>query len=684
MTKPCKITFCGDTSLGYSYLGRAKSKKRFPEAYGRLGSDPFSFFEGVASLLTGSDEVIVNLETVLSHNPGEPIEGKDYPGFDDPKVTIAILKKLGVTAVTLANNHVMDFGEQSLVEMIDLLHANDIATIGAGRNLSEARRPYVITTDAGTRIYIISCMRAGKRYEEYGFFAQEDKPGIANADLSMLERQIEVIKKADPDAAVIVCPHWQGIDYQDVDRKRKKWCRRVVDAGADSIIAHGTHKKDEVEEYAGKKMYFSIGNFVFNSPGRYAAKNAAPFSLVVNVDAVAGKELLCSSTNIHSDNKITDFNTAVVSDKAVAESNAFNSEDIFAMFKELVNNPESSNLPDKAPIVVQEYFNKAAKAFYHKKLTKKKVLGPKRYSQDKMDGLVSGAYPDHISHVMLRHIAKRKTLMERSVSFHSLMMQAAVEKRLKMPDYSWKLDDKKKAYDFSDSISVRRPESDPELYHFHEIKEPVKPTVIKPAAGTGARGVIFYYSPDNIILLNGFVKFSSWDEMTSYVDANVLYGEGNAFGIQGKWSTEEFVLEDAEQKTPARDLKFYCFYGKVFFILEISRGEEVKHCIWSRDGRHLQDTGQYEEENWRGDGVTEEQIKYAEAVSLKIPTPFMRIDMLKGDGEMVLGEFTPRPGQWDRFNQTYDFKLGKEFMQARKRLLDDLLQGKDFHEFRSL
>lgn len=683
MTKPCEVTFCGDTSLGYSYLKNAKSKKRYPEVFKRLENNPFSFFEGVAPLLKGSREVIVNLETVLSNNPGEPIEGKEYPGFDDPNVTIAILKKLGVTAVTLANNHVMDFGEQNLVKMLDLLHTNGIATIGAGRDILEARKPYVITSEAGKKIYIINGMRAGKRYREYGFFAEEKKPGVADTDFSAIEKQIKDIKSDDPGAFVMVCPHWQGIDYQDVDERRKQWCRDVIDAGADAVIAHGSHKKDEVEEYSGKKIYFSIGNFVFNSPGRYAAKEVAPFSSVVSVD-VTGEELIFSSENIRSDNKATDFNASVVSAEEIADRNALDSEEVFSLFKELVNNPDDSRLSNRSPIAIQEYLNKAAKRFYNKRITKRKMLGENRYSQEELGQLVSEAYPDHITHIMLRHIAKRKVLLERSVSFHSLMMQAAAEKHFRMSDYSWKLDDKKKAYDFSDLINVRRPDSDPTLSKFDEINEPTKPTVIKPAAGTGARGVIFYYSPDNIVLLNGNVKFSSWDEMTSYVGANVLYSKDNIFGIKGEWSTEEFILEDDEKKTPARDLKFYTFYGKVFFVLEILRGENVRHCFWSRNGKHLRYTGQYENEDWRGDGVTEEQIKYVEDVSLKIPTPFMRIDMLKGDGEMVLGEFTPRPGQWDRFNQEYDFKLGKQFMHARRRLLDDLLHGKDFHEFRSL
>ncbi|WP_299567008.1 CapA family protein [uncultured Sulfitobacter sp.] len=303
MPDPFKITFCGDTSLGYFYL--EKSKKKYPDAYERLQNEPFSFFEGVAPLLEGSDEVIVNLETVLTRTPGDPIAGKEYPGFDDPDVTIEMLKKLGVTAVMLANNHAMDFGEDAMVKMIDLLHANDIATIGAGRTLAEARKPYVITLpDSGRKVHVINGMRATKRYIAYGFFAEKEKPGIRRTHFAAVKKQIERIKTEDPEAIVVVSPHWQGVDYRDVGDAMKEWCRKVVDAGADIVIAHGSHKKDEVEEYAGKMIYYSIGNFVFNSPGRYKKMNAEPLSTVVTLHP---ETLESVGTDTHTDNKATGF-----------------------------------------------------------------------------------------------------------------------------------------------------------------------------------------------------------------------------------------------------------------------------------------------------------------------------------------------------------------------------------------
>ncbi|MGL6160649.1 CapA family protein [Microbulbifer sp.] len=311
MAESFTITFCGDTSLGYYYLER--SREKYSKAYDRLQNNPTSFFDGVLPLLERSDEIIMNLETVLSHNPGKPIEGKQYPGCDDPDVTIEVLKKLGVTAVTLANNHTMDFGPDNLLAMIEKLKSNGIATIGAGINLEEARSPYRIETKIGNRVrsvYVFNGMRATSRYIQYGFFAKKNRPGIANTNLKEMVRGIRKVKESDPDSIVIACPHWQGIDYQDTGENHKEWCRNIIDAGADHVVAHGSHKADIVETYGGGRIFLSIGNFVFNSPGRYRAKGAEPYSLVPRLILGNDREIskgTFSVSRIITDNRKTNF-----------------------------------------------------------------------------------------------------------------------------------------------------------------------------------------------------------------------------------------------------------------------------------------------------------------------------------------------------------------------------------------
>ena len=311
MTRSFKISFCGDTSLGYYYLERAS--ERYPAAFSRLQQQPEAFFSQVLPALDASNEVIINLEAVLSSLPSQAIAGKQYPGRDNPDVFIPILKRLGVTAVLLANNHSMDFGADALLDMITQLEQAGIVVIGAGQNQQRATLPYIINhpTDCAKKIYIFNAMLAGKRYRDYGFFASDNSAGVADANSEYWADTLMQLRGDEPDATIIMCPHWQGIDYKPVTVKQQEWCREMVAAGADYIIAHGSHTADTIEQFGSGQIFYSIGNFVFNSPGRYQKLGAAPQSLIVSlVDNGDGWQSVAQK--ILTDNKLTDFQVRLV------------------------------------------------------------------------------------------------------------------------------------------------------------------------------------------------------------------------------------------------------------------------------------------------------------------------------------------------------------------------------------
>src|SRR5690554_1785960 len=106
------LGFGGDTSLGDVHI-----RKSHPQLQNILELRPESFFEELSPLLEGCDQVILNLETVLSKRPSSPWRGeKKYLGWDTPEQTLRALKSVGTTHVSLANNHTMDFGGEVLVE----------------------------------------------------------------------------------------------------------------------------------------------------------------------------------------------------------------------------------------------------------------------------------------------------------------------------------------------------------------------------------------------------------------------------------------------------------------------------------------------------------------------------------------------------------------------------------------
>src|SRR5690606_29992026 len=107
---------------------------------------------------------------------------------------------------------------------------------------------------------------------------------------------------------------------------------------------------------------------------------------------------------------------------------------------------------------------------------------------------------------------------------------------------------------------------------------------------------------------------------------------------------------------------------------------KVSYAWWNRDGTSC-DTGKYRKDLMKGSGLLASDVELAEQVSGAVPAPFLRIDFLRSATGLVFGEFTPRPGGYDQFNDETDERLGRAFSLAEGRLVADLLRGKRFDEF---
>jgi poly-gamma-glutamate capsule biosynthesis protein CapA/YwtB (metallophosphatase superfamily) len=318
MDNASSLTIAGDTSLGYYYLQQDKWKSVLE----RVEVDPLSFFEGVKPELSDSNHFILNLETVLSYTDGEACVGKEYCGIDDPDNTLEVLKDLKVSAVTLANNHALDFGAEKFKETLVHLHSAGIGVMGAGLRRQDALAPYcfpvVSNSVAYQNVYVLSALRASQLYSEFGFFADSRRAGVARATVGNVARQVERIREQDPEGFIIYYPHWQGRDYREVSERIINHCRQSIDAGVDMVIGHGTHAAGRIEHYNGKLIFHSIGNFVINSPGRYARMKAAPWSMLVRLDFSSmssiddGPEV--SILPLNTDNRETGFNVAPLND----------------------------------------------------------------------------------------------------------------------------------------------------------------------------------------------------------------------------------------------------------------------------------------------------------------------------------------------------------------------------------
>ena len=233
------------------------------------------------------------------------------------------------------------------------------------------------------------------------------------------------------------------------------------------------------------------------------------------------------------------------------------------------------------------------------------------------------------------------------------------------------LDNKVQGQAFARRIGLKVPQTYQHDVPFSEI-ELRSGVVIKPVSGAGSKGVFSALAPDDIFSLGNNKQLSSFEE---------LKAEGREYANRQKagdrWMVEDLIL-NAEGYLP-NDLKMLTFYGKAVLVQEATR-MPTRVCYYDREGNKIR-TGRYENMEFDGTGLLPEYIELAEKVSLKIPVPFIRIDFLKSKDGPVFGEFTPKPGNFQGFDAETDAWLGKEFAEARGRLVADLMKGKTFTEF---
>ncbi|MBU9712950.1 ATP-grasp fold amidoligase family protein [Evansella tamaricis] len=260
-------------------------------------------------------------------------------------------------------------------------------------------------------------------------------------------------------------------------------------------------------------------------------------------------------------------------------------------------------------------------------------------------------------------------------SFRALLTLRLIKRQLGEHLPEWELDHKLVAYNFVDNLGLKRPWRSDMRYEHHEL--PLREgIVIKPLEGAGSRGVYLVFQDKKIQDIRRSRVLKNFEELKESMKKDLSLN----WVYKDEWIIEELIMEDINTTTQARDIKFYCFYGKVALVLEIVRFPELRYCWWLPTGETIS-TGKYEDNLFVGSGISDNEIKMAADLSIKIPAPFIRIDFLRSDGELVFGEFTPKPGNYDEFNNNIDVMLGQYFLDAESRLYSDLLSGKIFSQY---
>ncbi len=213
-------------------------------------------FEKVRPLLEGPDILFGNLENPVAKQ-GTKHPDKEFNFLMDPPHAKA-LARAGFKVMSLANNHILDFGPESLAETRQHLQAAGILGCGAGPNLAEARKPAVLEV-RGRRVAFLAYSKTPPE----SFAAGPETPGTAMAEEQFLKEDIPKAKKEND--WVLVSFHW-GQEYTDVlDPDQRRLARLAAEAGADLVIGHHPHMIQGVEVYKRKIIFYSLGNFVFGT-----------------------------------------------------------------------------------------------------------------------------------------------------------------------------------------------------------------------------------------------------------------------------------------------------------------------------------------------------------------------------------------------------------------------------------
>ena len=210
-------------------------------------------FKRIKDDLDRYDVFFANLETPVTDN-GILTVDKPYILKMDP-VWRNLLKEIHIDALSLSNNHIMDYGPVGMMDTIRYCREMKIVYSGAGATALEARIPSILHPGITDILFLSYCERPPS-----DFYAGPERAGTAQLVLEDVIKDVKRYKKAGN--VVLVSLHW-GIEQRQVPLLSQRIIgHAILDAGADAIIGHHPHWPQGIEMYHGKPVIYSLGNFL--------------------------------------------------------------------------------------------------------------------------------------------------------------------------------------------------------------------------------------------------------------------------------------------------------------------------------------------------------------------------------------------------------------------------------------
>jgi poly-gamma-glutamate synthesis protein (capsule biosynthesis protein) len=263
----------GDPTLRESVVRDARTYIRLAEQTNGHIPAPIEFVWPWGEALTMLDEFdtdvrLINLETSITGRgefaPHKRVHYRMHPH------NIGCLAAIRPDACALANNHVLDFGYDGLLDTLRTLTDSRIDGVGAGLDLEQAQRPVVAELPDGGRVVIASCGMASSGIPP-SWAATGDRPGVAFIpDMSdrtadrVANRVLAAKRQGD---ITIVSLHWGSNWGYDVDDAQVRFAHRIIDAGVDVVHGHSSHHPRPIEIYRGKLILYGCGDTIDDYEG---------------------------------------------------------------------------------------------------------------------------------------------------------------------------------------------------------------------------------------------------------------------------------------------------------------------------------------------------------------------------------------------------------------------------------
>ncbi len=217
-----------------------------------------SLFGKTIDVIHDSDVSIVNFEFPIVFNSEHPIS-KCGPNLKGQKNAVNAIKFAGFNVCTLANNHILDQGEECCVATKLYLEKNGIATVGVGDNIDKASMPLYCKNKNET-IAIVNCCE----HE----FSVASKTTVGANPLNPIQQFYKIKEARNKANYVLVIVHGGHEHYQLPSPRMKETYRFFIDAGADAVVNHHQHCYSGYEIYNEKPIFYGLGNFLFDWKGR--------------------------------------------------------------------------------------------------------------------------------------------------------------------------------------------------------------------------------------------------------------------------------------------------------------------------------------------------------------------------------------------------------------------------------